>query len=887
MSDTVSSPGEHRGDDKLFGKRKWRGKFFPSDGRSGKAAENFGNTDNDIANFLHTADSGLETRPRSAPFAPRIDVSTSPRRSSAANVDQIDGIVDVYRRPKPRQNKGLCVRFEAAPTVIGIGGDEAELPSRDVSKSFAEFMRSEKLSSQERSHYHASDHQPKGYGRSTDPYAATSFQPPSPPRRPIGADGEFLADESHHAGHEREAVQSTFVGMQISSSRHGNEYQDLDLDLQKKDLRNVSNRPKDMPLSLRSVVKSLGDESLEDFDSRVRRFNEVFHLNASAHGGIMAVSFERWVRASAWWFLRGRGDLEGVVRAKSSAMHPENAANDRDLSSILKQAYVNLAKAWWILKEITPNLPAIRSFGKGSMSSMVAVIRSFGNKSLAELVEVHLTLLSNMRAVTMSMKRNGRLPDDLQMQSGTESQIFLYTPAIPPDIAALLVNNSTTKGKNHVVDPFFPIIVGDTPRHFSFCRMFVDAILDNCDDSEVAICIPCVVSVIRERTDWAVKAVVASQDGQIDLVIQSSEHGGLNWHGVRWNIPLHMMELGIAEGICLQIKFSEKDFKTIWGICDYTQQIRKEYSSSSGEEVVYERELPVVQCFDRPPFPAEPVKDCRVRLFEKKSITTENSGQHRAHDGYRLMVVTPPGTKALSKVNYQLGKDSPILFGTNRSKGDNTLLVKAPRSLRISFTFYQASDVELFRSTLSGTLISEYDHCSAPLQLQNFTINPVSTDQSMAYMDASRLRWHQLRVVSRGPSSHGHGSQLQARSNCFRILADCDSGTFTDRINAGPGELQLSSSAEDMNEIKLLRAAQQDATWSFVDGALEEADLSSLSNIIRSVCTSPSIRTYHFRSSSELHSFQAMLTGFYVLYDGLASTFSISRRRSVVPLHKH
>lgn len=983
MSESMASPQESAGENKLFGKHKWRVKLFSADSRFGRAAENHQSTDDDIANFLHTTGARPEARPRSGPLAPHSDAGTGSGRSSATQEDQNHPIVDVYRRPKSRQNKGLHVRFESAPpAIIGVGGDETELPSRHVSKSFADSVGSRISPSREPSHYNTNDQRSHEYGRSTDPYNETSFRPLCLQRRPTGVDDEPLADDAHHAGHDRETVQSAFAGTRKLSPRRRDEEQNLDLDLQRKDILEVSYEPssasedpsfdqsctwqtaetrsrgptrhsdipppealransltpselpeplyvpqeassssyyvrpasRDLPklpdpgrqgigqdsevvshnpedklLSLRTVAQSLEDESLDDFDSRVRRFDDLFRLNASAHVDIMAVPFERWVRISAWWFLKGRGGLENAVRRKSSVPASANAVNDGGTS---KQAYVHLAKAWWVLKDVTPNLPEIRRFGNATLSSMVGVIRSFGDQPLAELVEVHLDIFANMRALTMSMKRNGRLPpDDLQMQR-LESQIFLETSTFPLGIAALIVNNvlgSSIRGKNCVTDPFFPILVGNTARHFSFGNMFVDVRLESRDDAKSGV-IPCVVSILRERTDWAVKVAVASQDGQVNLVIQSGEHGGLLWHGMQWKIPQHTMQLGLAENISLRIKFSEKDFKTIWGICDYTQQMQKAYSAKRGEEVVYERELPIVQCSGSPSFPAEPIKDCRVRLFEKKVFVIEDSGQHRVHDGYRLMVITHPGTKTLNKVNYQLGKDMPILFSTHQSKGRDTLLVRVPSSLRLSLTFHEASDVELFRSILAGTSITEDDHCPASLQLQNYTISPVSGDQDTAYINASRcisdLRWQKLRVVNKGPPVHGHDSQSTVRSERLRIVADCDSGTFTDRINAGPGELQLNLSLENLNEIKLLRAAQQDMTWSFADGVLRDAELSSLCHMLHLIGTSPSVRTYHFRSLSDVHSFQAMLTGFHVLYDGLASTFSISRPRMVVPLSK-
>lgn len=972
MSESVSSPDESRGENKLFGKHKWRGKLFPAESRFGRAPEDLDNANDDVANFLNT------TRPRagsqSAPLAPRIDVAAGSRRPSDALGEPDDTVVDVYRRPKPRQNKGLCVRFDSAPTVIiGIGGDEAELPAKDVCSSFTDSVRSKRPPSQEPPHYNSNDQRSKAYGPSTDLYDETSFRPSPLKRRPTGIDGEVLAEELLHAGHDQEAIQSAFPDSQILSLRPRNEVQDLDPDLMEEDVNNLTRSssstsddlshdqkytwqtaettshgptrhllapppktlpinslttneppetphvsqeassasynfipaseyppkppdpehrfvhqdPKDGPFGLRhklsslpTVSKGVGDESLDDFDSRVRRFRDLFRLNASAHVDIMSVSFGRWVIISAWWFLKGRGGLESAMRGKSSANAPANAASDSGFS-IAKQAYVNLAKAWWVLKDVIPNLPEMRRLGNVRMNDSIAVLRKVADHSLIELVEAQSTVLSSFRALTVSMKRNGMLPpDDLQMQ-GLESQIFFKTLNVPPNIAALMINNivaSPIKGRNYVVDPFFPIIVGDTNRQFGFVNMFVDIFWDSRDDAKSGI--PCVVSVLRERTDWAVKLTVTSQDGHVNLVIHSGEHGGLHWHDVQWRIPLHTMQLGLAEGIYLQVKFSEKDFKTIWGICDYTQRVRKEYSARKDEEIIYECELPMFQCIDSPSFPAEPMRDCRVRLFERKVSGIEGNNQHKHHDGYRLVVITPPGTKTMSKVNHELGRDRPILFGTDRSKGGTTLILSVPSSLRACLTFHEKSDAESFRSTLAGTLITKDEHCSATLQLHDFDISSASADQ---HMNASRcvsdLGFHKLQIVNRGAPIHVRESQSTSYSEYLRIIAECDSGIFVDRMDFGPGELQLNLSTDNLNEIKLLRPAQQSTTCSFAEDLQQEIDLLSLSHALQSFSTTPSIRTYHFRSLSDLHTFQTTLTGFQVLYDGLASTFSISRGR--------
>jgi hypothetical protein len=49
---------------------------------------------------------------------------------------------------------------------------------------------------------------------------------------------------------------------------------------------------------------------------------------------------------------------------------------------------------------------------------------------------------------------------------------------------------------------------------------------------------------------------------------------------------------------------------------------------------------------------------------------------------------------------------------------------------------------------------------------------------------------------------------------------------------------------------------------------------------------SETLRQYRFSSANELNAFQAAVTGFSVVFDGIAESFAISRRRMVVPIYK-
>ena len=991
MPEDRSPPEESGSDLRPSGKHKWRGKLFSPEYRFGRSAEDIESTDDDVASFLQHAATKTRTRPQPAQLTPRIDTTAAARFAKSSQPLEAAAIVDHYRGPRPRQNKGLHVNFvAAAPEIIGEGGDEAELPSKEVTKSRAN------------TDHHAMAQTPglptsvndtggrRGRGPSPMPIDDFTFRPKPLQRAPTGLDeiddAKDLSDsdqnfevgsldtsaspasnlkplpvqtrDQQYDGSEpdprsvRPVISplsdeesdsdagypspiegnvsdgdSKYLGVPAPEILVGNsitprpspEARPADPDAQPpsygfptmsgwihppseaqdaKRVREVQpgheqlTAPKSKPFSLRQVAKGLGDDSLDDFDARVQRFNNIFRLGVTAHTDLMRVPFVQWIRATCWWFLMGRQGLESEVRNKS------DTSTEPVPSPMLKQAYVNLAKAWWIVKEITPRHPDITRFGKASMNSLCAMIKSFGNRTLAELAEVHVQVVANMRALTMSMKRNGKLPPpDLEIQR-LDLHVLLEFPRVPTGYAELMVNNSFeyyVDSKKNITEPFFPMLIGDTERHFNFGRMFVEVsmVLDNVKQN---LRLPCVLSMLRDRREWGVQAVVASQDGQVNMIISDEMIGALPWKTVQWQIQSHeifvTMSIGPATSTKLGIKFTEKDFKTLWGIYDYTQRIKKDISIRKDEELIFERTLRRFQCDDVTRFPADPIANCGLRVFEEKSALPDRPEQRTIHNGYRLTVITPPSMKSLSIVNYYLGRENPVLFGIHRGNDGSRLILRiSPSSVKISPTFTKPEDIDMFRHLLSGTLVTKEDYCFPPLQLQNLAImeNGENGLSNLGKVDdggsIAKLPWNKIRIIRRQPAVQGHDSMFAGSEN-LRILADSDFGTLTDRINLSAGELRLNLNIENFNEIRFLRPSRSDMTWSLADERTPKEALTSVCITLKTMLTSWTTRKYCFRSLQDLHSFQSIVTGFSVLYDGLAGSFAISRRRMVVPVHK-
>ena len=993
MSEANPPPQTLQDDSKVSSKQKWRGKLLSIEGKIGRLRSNSDGSDDDVAKFLNTAITQPRVSNQSSeptPSHPSIAYQASPTGGGLGPPDS----VDVYRRAKPRQNKGLRVAFEpAAPQIIGEGGDEAELPSKEVSTSVASRTSSKVVTPSAPLLVHKEPQTNTNISSSKVAEADVERRTSPLPRRPTGLGDVFQdtpptsqpkkeiieassarkpvpysADPSSHSqrldellnaevlrpggdslrpidsssrdkGRVSDNERDRLAGDQVTETRSSpssrtrrtpsptvltetiqdfmspdasthlspraqlplHEKQDVgrDVSVERKSVK--ESMPQDARArtgriesgqstkpTLRSIAKDIASDALEEFESCVQRFYGIFHLGISAYPASAGLSFMRWILIAAWWFVEGRSVLEGEVRK-----HTDNEPL-MEPSPILKQAYVNLAKALWIVKEITPNHPEIKRFGKASMSSLHAVVSSLGDQALAELVEVHVSIVSNMRALAISMKRNGRLPPpDFEAQR-LRLHVILENATLPGEISSLLTNN-LTKSRHKEAEKgntsFFPIPIGDTARHFHFGRMFVGLSYLTPNDRTSQCHIPCIISILRDRSDWGVKIAIASQDDQVNLVISDASHNGLPWRSVQWKINTHEMVIRRSEELTVIAKLTEKDFKVIWGICDYTKVVRKSFFERTNEKLVFERALKVFKCDSDSSFPPDALAGCTLRVYEKQSGVSDGSGLDKRHDGYRVAVITPTNARTLRSLSHDCGREHPILFGVQQGAEGFTLVVKLlPSFSAWSIVFVAQNDIELFRHILSGTSIDKSESQTASIHLRSLVITATSGNQRSDSENSSPgtgfFPWKRLRLITSALTEDHPKRQSQVPQRYLRILADSEFGTLTDRCSLEPGDLQVGLSVDKLTEMRISRLPQSDMTWSLADGKVRQEDFKTICRILNEMFVSRTVRSYEFRSLAELHCFQAIVTGFTVLFDGVVSTFAISRRRTVVPVHK-
>ena len=564
----------------------------------------------------------------------------------------------------------------------------------------------------------------------------------------------------------------------------------------------IDNVPKATPLSLRTVAHAVGSDALDDFARRVQHYNSLFRSTAAAGRPNTDTTFVEWTRAATWWFLKGRGYLERVIRSRPRSA--DTRKNDQGPSSLpdISQAYVDLAKAWWILKEVTHEHPKLKPYGNASMKSMVAIIRGFKEEKLAGTVEMHVRLEAGMRALVMSMKRNNLWPPSPEVDSqltGVDMRIWNAPPPLPAFLLPLLssrpspthAHNENSDGADHL--PNIPI--GDTADHFHYGSMFVQILVTVQSDSGEGTSFPCVFSIVRQHFQWQIDAILASQDEQVRLVIQSDRSAGFSWSDVEWKVPKWQLQIRLTERIEVQVQFKEHDYNILCRLHAHNQKVMRSFEPRAQEALLFEATLRNFTCLDprrSKRFPGDAIKRCRLRLYEKKVTRVQGTKSCKVHQGWRLMVITPPTVKALSSVESYLSCKKPVLFSYLRGEEDAPALLlklsdEADYSENTSFsvvmTFDEAAQRAQMHSLLGGTAANSSERIIATLVLADLSIRSrslVGDITSDSETLPKGLQWEKIQILDSGSGQTPHGHD---RTRSLRLCVTSPVGTMTDRLN--------------------------------------------------------------------------------------------------------
>jgi hypothetical protein len=620
-------------------------------------------------------------------------------------------------------------------------------------------------------------------------------------------------------------------------------------------------------LTLQEVAAAVGDDALQEFSARTAHSFTLFRLSTEAVKPLASCSLEDLTRASLWWFIKGRLQLEATIRDR-----PPNMEAQRISMFVRQQAYTDLAKSLWLSEIVLAHHPEI-GLQKASTDPMPLI---------NDVVECQKFILSSLRKLAMSMKRNNILPPDVHetpLLQGLDATIWAASDGNRSLLTSQRITSTTSLAEA------FPL--GDTSRTFFFNRMFAEAVLSEDAASQQYRC-PVLVSVVRNQKENAVTVIISNQDGTLNISIQSDRTRGTTWNDVRWQAKHNSLEIALPRGFVLRLRCSEPDFRMLWGTYEYDTRTRAMMDTREGEDLIFETVLRSFQFFEQTPqsaFPKESQPHCYLRVFERSTVQKAATGPRKMHRGFRIGLNTNTRTKALWGIDQKLPPIFPIQFGLLRGEGGSPAFLLKIEDARTKYTivstFDNANDRTRLHTLLTGVALGESEEVVAEAPIKGLSIS-VAADSNLTFLQD--LEWQNFRVINYDEGDIQ--SSKTVLSGNLRIIVDFKTGTLTDRINVAPGELKLRLDVNSQTKLKVLRQPQQDLTISVSEAQVAKELPRDLARLLSDIEKSESIRVYTFPTTKELHLFQAALTGHEVLFDGMACSFNISRRRMVVPIYK-
>ncbi|KAI1106670.1 hypothetical protein F4804DRAFT_7432 [Jackrogersella minutella] len=638
--------------------------------------------------------------------------------------------------------------------------------------------------------------------------------------------------------------------------------------------------PDKVSRTLHDTVVSTGDDALESFVTRTKHLYELFRLHAEQYRPLGTSKPEDMCRAALWWFLKGRTSLETIIRSR-----PADPDEPRLLIARY-QAYTDLAKGYWLMEHALPEI------AEGKYSPVGG-----------ELGDVRQALISNLRKLSGSMKRNGFLPPEEPFLPQTMDKfIWIEYPSVSQDIVALLngiwgsalaVSTQPTRS----MEALEALPLGDTTKHFIYGRVIASAFFMEQGMESRQTCFRCMLSIVRSQVDPNLNFIIASQNGSVSLRIQSDKNIGPTWQDVRWRSEACRLELKLPRGFMLAIECSQQDYRMLWSMYDFSAKVQSYLYPRKEETVKHTATLRGFHYFDSNPqgrtFPKEPVGQCQVGLYEQLLKESSPTGPRTFHRGFRIAIVTGPRIRTLSGVTHFFSPQFPVQFAMLRGEQRAPVLQldfnDGKDKGRMVLTFNDDQERETLLKMITGTYIHPDEEVIAEVPLEGMNMSEGVGDSKGGFPAVQRLPWQRARVVN---DKYLEIPPTVLAEKLRVEIESLDKGgvgvvsTITDRVNVGPGELKLRLGTKDILTLQILRQPQVDLTVSILETHVPRESHREFAGLQNSIKSGQTVRTYRFPSFRDLHSFQAGLTGYAVLFDGIAASLNISRRRMVVPIHK-
>lgn len=637
-----------------------------------------------------------------------------------------------------------------------------------------------------------------------------------------------------------------------------------------------------LPVNDSNVIDTAdGDE----FYCRVQQLQDVFRPAAEQVPHIEGRTLENWLRMASWWFICGKTTLEKTI----NSLKQESArATSNETSQKRHQCYVDLAKAWWSIKDVLPDL--IRSQNMSFQSSNLNDVK--GSK-YSHLLGIYENLKIRLNEYAKSMHHNNLLPPlDLSIE-GADPCIWITYPQLSRGTLSLTASLDSPTLADQTKRPFFPILLNGKDDYFIHGYAFANAkiLSSNGDEADQ---MPCLISIFRNSFHADVQLMVASQDGQIYLHIYSDPKQGLTWVHVNCMSTANTLIIHLSKDYRMEMAMHEDDYRLIISLKNLSHRLELQWHATKTEDILFDDTVPVFHITGTAKkfgsFLSTPIRNTAVRLFRRSAVTTEAPSQRTISDGYRFVAMVPSANGTPSCLEHIFADGSPILSSNLRGENEAPALLLAIRDSEMKtsliLTFKSIEQRSFFYMAISGVLLSHKEISSGDIPLSTMCLADLfeGTDQGKTtHKLCSLIRWNSVQVISNG---HGEGLENILFSDSLRISSNSNIGTVVDLANLATGELQISLDVLDNKLVKLYRPAQENLIISFADNLFPKEEYSALQTTIRTMIRTPSARVYKFPTLDALHRFQQLVTGFTVIYDGLATLFSISHRRNMIPLYK-
>ncbi|KAH7634892.1 hypothetical protein B0T09DRAFT_13859 [Sordaria sp. MPI-SDFR-AT-0083] len=618
------------------------------------------------------------------------------------------------------------------------------------------------------------------------------------------------------------------------------------------------------------------DDALNTFAIRSTHLFELFRLHSESVRPLLSATPGQLVRAALWWFLTGRMALENAVRERPAGIEAEQRN-----SLARQQAHADLAKAYWLSEKMIPET-------SNSTSTLID----------AEVEEVRKVLANNLRKLAGSMQRNGFMPpEEALLPQAIDRSIWIEYPSLTQDIISLLWGSSSsalasTQQQQPGMGMLEALPLGDSDNFFSFGRFRMEAFLMEQGRESQRLHFPCFLSIVRPPKQADIMFIVASQNGSVQLRISGNKGLGPVWEDVRWRPETLTLDVRLPRGFALVLQCSQSSFKTLRSMYEFSAKVHSSLYAKPDEKCLFRSTLRAFQYVDNDPqarqFPREATPGCELALFERLKKEGAATGPRTYHRGYRIAVVTGPKVKTLSGVNQVYTPQTLIQLGKCRTEaGDPALTVKFENGRlkgSMVLSFKDEQERSQMHSLLIGSALQKNEEvfCEVPLKVVWFS-EQYGDSAHNGLKQMAGLSWQRVKVINDDNDGDRPPCVLADK---LRVVYDFQDGTFTDRINVAPGELRLRLDVRNPSCIMIFRQPQADATLAFTEPKISRDLSQGMAECLEVLQQSPTIRTYMFPSVGELHAFESAITGFKILFDGIASAFAISRRRMVVPIHK-